>query len=168
MEMLKGTLLSKRGRRDYARVELGGEIGYELKTVQCYIRDETIKEYLLANISVGDKVLVTGTRANCFILESIMRYEFIECDICCRPLYADKCIIKHDNRSTKICGAWRIVHRRDSKLFLEQNNYVISVYGKRGDFFYDIIKAAKISDIFTIIGWQGRDGNVTIKHINLI
>ena len=123
----------------------------------------------LNEFSVGDKLLVTGyyAKSKHFVIESALKYDFAECDVCLKPLYSNKCIIQHDERSVKISCLWRVVHVRGTKIFLEQNNYVISIYGRKNDFFFEKIKSAKINDIFSVDAWQTQD-ELVVKHIESI
>ena len=130
---------------------LGVEVGYCTKMIQSYTKDNLFKDF-----NIGDKLLVTGysSASSHFVIDSVLKYDFTECDVCLKPLFSNKCIIPHNDCSTKISHLWRVVHIRDTKIFLEQNNYVISIYGKKTDFFFNNIKSAKINDIFLINAWQ--------------
>ena len=131
-----------------------------METIKAYTREDFTDFY------IGDKLLVTGycSSDNQFVIESVLKFDFKECDICLKPLYCNKCIMQHDNRAYRLSNLWRVVHKRGTRIFLEQNNYVISIYARKDDFYYDKVKSACVDDIFLVNGWQ-TETDLIVKRI---
>lgn len=168
-----GQVLYLAERPNYRKIVVGVECGYH---VDCYTLRVGAEDGTIPELEVGDKIIFTGysmDRAGLeqFHVESMMKKNFVSCQVCELPLTSNTCILKHDKEAQKLVGQWKIVHKVLSKgcikLFFEQGRFVFAAVAQPSQWTHSVFRGLNENDQVKLEGWRFQQ-RTSLKFIEKI
>ena len=168
-----GQVLHLAERPNYRKIVVGVECGYH---VDCYTLRVGAEDGTIPELEVGDKIIFTGystSRAGLeqFHVESMMKKDFVSCQVCELPLTSNTCLFKHDKEAQKLAGQWKIVHKVLSKgcikLFFEQGRYVFAAVAPPSLWTHSVFRGLNENDQVKLEGWRFQQ-RTSLKFIEKI
>ena len=170
-----GQVLYLAERPNYRKLVIGVECGYHVDCYTLRVGAEDVAR-IIPELEVGDKVIFTGyamSRAGLeqFHVESMMKRNFIACQVCELPLTSNTCLLKHDKEAQKLLGEWKIVHKMQSKgcikLFFEQGHFVFAAVAQPNHWTHSVFRGLNENDQVKLEGWRFQQ-RTSLKFIEKI